>query len=248
MRDAASNSQKYELLFGKGAWESQADLSPRAHRELDRLIDEFSEEPPDRSHDRVEEISGLGVLLYRHPDPPLEVTYRINLDRRVITFINFAVREMVGSLVVISYSHADEKWRDVLKKFLKPFERKKLIRIWDDTAIEEGDRWRMEIARFFGSAKVAVLLVSPDFLASDFIAEEELPLLLKRRETHGVRLLWIAVRPSNYETLDLREDQALNDPSRPLASLRKPDREKVFATISKKIVAAVKRASLPSER
>ncbi len=243
MPEAPADRQGYSLHFQKSAREAQARLSPGARLELLRLFNELSEDP-DRFPERVEVISKAGDLLYKHPEPPLEITYRIDHEKKIINFIDFSARALVGSLVVISYSHEDQKWRDELKKFLKPLVARQWIRIWDDTAIEAGDRWRDEIARFFGAASVAILLVSADFLASDFIMGQELPLLLQRAEKHGVRLLWIAVRPSNYELEQaLEELEALNDPVRPLASLRKPAREEALVMISQKIAAFVEKPS-----
>ena len=97
-----------------------------------------------------------------------------------MTILDVALRAVVGALVVVSYSHKDAKWRVNSENFLKPLVRQKRIRIWDNTAIDAGKKWREEIRKAFGSANVAILLMSQDFLDSDFISKNELPLLLDR--------------------------------------------------------------------
>ena len=122
--------------------------------------------------------------------------------------------------VFISYSNEDRAWLDRLKTMLAPFTRRKKISVWDDTWIKPGYDWREEIERALASAKVAVLLVSPDYLASDFIAEHELPLLLRRAaEKDGLIIIWVAVRHAAYRETPLWNYQAVNDPGRPLNSL-----------------------------
>jgi hypothetical protein len=246
MPDATSEFQSYAVRYQKSAKEALSLLSPRAEFELYRLINELSEDP-DRFPSRVEQISIVGDLLYKHPDPPLEITYRIDKAQKILTIIDVAERAVAGTLVVVSYSHKDEKWRDELRKFLKPLVRQKRIRIWDDTAIDAGEQWREEIKRAFGSANVAILLISSDFLASDFISQEELPLLVDRAEKKegGIRLLWIAVRPSGFEhEPEVEKLQALNDPSRPLSKLQKSAWETELTKVCNKILAAVEKAAV----
>lgn len=246
MAEATNEFRGCAVRYQGSAKEAKSRLSPRAELELYRIVNELSEYP-DRFPDRVERISIAGDLLYKHPDPPLEITYRIHLDEKIMTIVDVVERAVVGSLLVVSYSHADEKWRDELRKFLKPLIRQKRIRIWDDTAIDAGEQWREEIKRALGAANVAVLLMSADFLASDFIAQHELPLLVDRakKKEAGVRLLWIAVRPSGFELEpDVEALQALNDPQRPLSKLQKPAWETELTKVCQKLLAAIEKATV----
>src|SRR6185295_8151356 len=80
--------------------------------------------------------------------------------------------------IFISYSHHDLEWLTRLQVHLAPLEREYGIEVWDDTRIEAGSIWQESISRSLTSARVAVILVSADFLASRFIALNELPPLL----------------------------------------------------------------------
>jgi hypothetical protein len=91
--------------------------------------------------------------------------------------------------VFISYSHADKEWLDRLKRHLKPLVREGNLDCWDDTHIRPGDDWKQEIQNALDTAQVAVLLISADFFASDFIDETELPPLLDAAKAKGARIL-----------------------------------------------------------
>jgi len=96
--------------------------------------------------------------------------------------------------------------------------------------------------RALASASVAVLLVSPDFLDSEFIAEHELPPLLRAAEEGGLEILWIPIRYSRFDRTEIGEYQAAHSPDRPLATLRPSARDKALVEISKKIDETARRA------
>ncbi len=91
--------------------------------------------------------------------------------------------------VFISYSHEDKAYLDRLRVHLKPLERENLIDTWDDTQIKAGENWQKVIETALERAAIAILLISPDFLASDFIIDNELPPLLSAAANKGTCIL-----------------------------------------------------------
>jgi tetratricopeptide (TPR) repeat protein len=140
------------------------------------------------------------------------------------------------SQVFISYSHRDKAWLTRLQTHLKPLERKGLLERWDDTRIKAGERWQDEIHKAINSTKVAILLISPDFLASDFIAENELPSLLKAAEKEGAVILPIFLRPSVYLKMDhLSQFQAVNPPDKALADLSEVEQDRFLVQVAERV-------------
>jgi len=155
-------------------------------------------------------------------------------------------------LIFISYSHQDQDWLNLLKKHLVPFirERQKNFDLresrmlgdggfWDDTNIKAGEKWRESVKTALERAKAAVLLVTPDFLASDFIANYELPELLRARKDTGVKILWIFVKPCAWDKTPLVEYQSLNPRQKPLATLEGASRDDALLQICREIFTSI---------
>ena len=103
-----------------------------------------------------------------------------------------------GYLVVfVSYSREDETWRGRFAEMLKPLVRERRLEVWSDDRMVVGYEWRPQLAEAIGRARVALLLVSASFLASDFIMDQELPALLR----NGVRLVPVLVRPCLWQAV-----------------------------------------------
>ncbi|WP_392535489.1 COR domain-containing protein [Nostoc sp. C117] len=141
--------------------------------------------------------------------------------------------------VFISYSHQNQEWLTKLQKHLKPIIRNQNMVVWDDTKIQPGAKWREAIENALAAAKVAVLLVSPDFLASDFIADNELPPLLDAAEAEGLTIIWIPLSFSSYEETEIEKYQSAHPPNQPLDSLTSAQENQAWVNICKKIKAAV---------
>jgi internalin A len=106
-----------------------------------------------------------------------------------------------------------------------PYKGKGALDVWVDTRIQPGQRWKEEIQKALARAKVAVLLVSPDFLASEFIHKDELPPLLAAAQKDGLTILWVPLRPSLYKATDIADYQAVSDPRTPLSILTEAQQE-----------------------
>jgi len=142
--------------------------------------------------------------------------------------------------VFISYSHKDRHWLNRLKIHLKPLEKSFKVDIWEDTLIRPGSKWREEIQKALDSAKVAILLISADFLASDFIASNELPPLLKAAENEGAIILPVIAKPSLFNYInDLSQFKAVNAPSESLISLPEGKQEEVFVKVAETLFKTI---------
>lgn len=140
------------------------------------------------------------------------------------------------SRVFISYSHTDREYLDRLLVHLTPLQRDGLLELWADTHLRAGDKWNSEIEKALSRATVAVLLVSADFLASDFIARDELPPLLKSAEERGARVIPVIVKPCRFNRdKHLRHFQAINTPERALVLLPSGQQELVYDQLASEI-------------
>jgi hypothetical protein len=141
------------------------------------------------------------------------------------------------TLVFVSYSHADAKWLKRLQVFLAPLKRQGMVDEWDDTRIQAGQTWREEIAAAIRAAKAAVLLLSADFCASDFIAKNELPPLLAAAKKGKTAILGVVVSPCNPGPL--ASYQLVNSPNKTLAEMEPPKRERVWLKLVESVTTAL---------
>ncbi|SRR6266567_5002376 len=141
--------------------------------------------------------------------------------------------------VFISYSHKDGKHLDHLVEHLTYYEQNNLLEFWSDKKITPGAQWHEEIKRAIEATKVAVLLISPSFLASKFIAANELPPLLEAAKNEGAIIFPVIVRPSNFEDTELVNFQAVNSPSMPVAKMKGYERDALWAKVARDIKKAI---------
>lgn len=141
--------------------------------------------------------------------------------------------------VYFSYSHADVKWLKMIQKHLAPMVRDGLI-AWNDEQIKPGALWNDEIGKALADAKVVILLVSPNPLASEFFTNYELPQLLKAADEKDISLLWFLVDDCIYKDTGIPNVQPILDPAFPLSTLTDMGLNKALSAVSQAIFNAIK--------
>jgi hypothetical protein len=147
--------------------------------------------------------------------------------------------------VFISYSHKDEVWKDRLVTHLGVLQQEGLLDLWDDRRIGAGGNWYQKIQEAIAKARVAVLLVSADFLTSNFILSEEVPRLLELQDKEGLRIYPVIIRPCAWKRVKwlARMNLRPND-GRPISSGDEHQVDADLAAIADE-VAAIIESELP---
>jgi internalin A len=144
------------------------------------------------------------------------------------------------SQLFISYSHSDERHLKEFQPHLTFLEERGLITFWNDRKLQPGAKWRQEIEQALARTRVALLLISPDFLVSDFINEYELPELLKAAQKGEVMIWPIIVSSCLFAESPLSAFQAVHDPTRPLDGMNRSERKKVWARVAARLASSLK--------
>lgn len=122
----------------------------------------------------------------------------------------------------ISYAREDEDWVKKLKKHMTPL-RRRHIDSWDDSALVAGQEWNEEISRMLREADIILLMVSPDFLGSDYIYDVELKEAMQRHERGDAVVIPTILRPADWSHEPFAKLQALPRGARPIASWNNED-------------------------
>ncbi len=108
-----------------------------------------------------------------------------------------------------SYAHEDEELRDELEKHLSLLQRQGLITTWHDRCIAPGTDWVHEIDAHLEAASIILLLIIPDFLASDYCYDVEVQRALERHTCGEARVIPIIVRPVDWHSAPFGHLQCL---------------------------------------
>jgi len=101
--------------------------------------------------------------------------------------------------IFICYAREDEELRKILEKQLKNLNRQGLIDVWHDREISAGTEWEEAIHQRLDEAHIILLLISPDFIASDYSYDKEMTRAMERHEAGEARVIPILLRPSDWE-------------------------------------------------
>jgi hypothetical protein len=138
-----------------------------------------------------------------------------------------------------SYTHSDERYRNKLEVHLSSLKRQGLIAGWHDRQITSGSDWGAEIHAQLDSAEIILLLVSADFIHSDFCYSVELQRALERHESGDARVIPVIVRPCDWHTAPFGKLQALPKDGKPVTSWK--NRDEAFTDVARGIREAVEK-------
>lgn len=149
--------------------------------------------------------------------------------------------------VFISYCRCDRRWMQKLRTHLKSMTDGLQIVAWDDTEIRPGDEWKERIGEEIRTADVAILLVSADYLASDFIRTRELPLISQAARDRDLKVLPVLVSPSRFESVeDIARFQAVNNPKTTLKRVSVWQQEAIFVRVAEAVAQIADEATSPT--
>lgn len=217
------------------------------HELKSRLYDFYSPESKSIFLDEIEK--ELITKLYEHRENSHKGERGVNcIYENKTESLLFYIKQEIGTLpiiahqkfkeksekkrnkVFVSYSHLDKEYLSDIQRHFKPFLNQ--IDFWDDTKIQPGQKWKSEIKNAIDETKVAILLLSTDFLGSDFITSNELPPLLESAEKDGTVILIVILKPCLFEEFyELNQFQAMNPPNHPVSKMDDNEREELFVNL-----------------
>ncbi|XXT24586.1 TIR domain-containing protein [Sorangium sp. So ce429] len=136
-----------------------------------------------------------------------------------------------------SYSHKDEALRDELETHLALLKREGLLQTWHDRRIGAGDDWAGQIDKNLDEAEVILLLVSADFLASDYCFDKEMKHALARHDTGQARVIPVVLRKTDWRSAPFARLLALPKDGRPVTLWQ--DRDEAWTDVALGIRRAI---------
>ncbi|TAK63714.1 MAG: TIR domain-containing protein [Bacteroidetes bacterium] len=143
------------------------------------------------------------------------------------------------SKLFYSYSHKDEEMKNALETHLKLLQRQGLLETWNDRKIGAGEEWKGQIDENLEQADIILLLVSADFLASDYCYDIEMKRAMEKHEKKEAVVIPVIIRDVNWTKAPFGKLQALPKDGKPVTSFKPQD--KAWKEISTGIENVVKK-------
>lgn len=135
--------------------------------------------------------------------------------------------------VFCCYAREDQEMLTQLRKHLAPLVRQSQITIWCDTNLSAGAEWEKELHQHLESADIILLLISPDFIASDYCYSTEMERALARHHEGSAQVIPILLRSAFWQNTPVAKLQLIPTNARPVTNW--PDRDDVFHDITVQI-------------
>src|SRR6266436_6409019 len=140
--------------------------------------------------------------------------------------------------IFFSYAHEDEASLNKLQKHLRPLYREGLIDLmWHDRNISAGTEWEQEIDTYLNKAQVILLLISSDFMASDYCYSKEMTRSIERHDQQEARVIPVILRHAQWKKTPIGKLQALPTDGKPVKSWQ--DEDEAFFNVVEGIRKAI---------
>src|SRR2546421_8503432 len=133
--------------------------------------------------------------------------------------------------VFLAYAHEDDLLREQLRKRLSLLRRLGLIHVWYDGDIGAGKEWQEAIKSHLDTAHLILLLISPDFIDSDYCYSVEMMRALERHDAKEARVIPIILRPVPWKNMPFGKLQVLPTEGKPVDSSQWHNHDEAFANI-----------------
>src|SRR5260370_15013142 len=141
--------------------------------------------------------------------------------------------------VFCCYARKDQSLLLELKTHLTPLQREGVITLWADTDINAGMQWEKEVQRHLNTAQIILLLISPDFIASEYCYSVEMQRAVERHERGEARVIPIILRPVSWQRMQFGKFQALPTSANPITSGKWHHQDEAFYEVVEGIRDAV---------
>jgi hypothetical protein len=237
---SAPSFPEYALKYADEARKTRLAMTLQLRQVADDIEAELARDP-EKYPERIIPASTDGKSkIYQHPGPELQITFEVDRETKIIyLFHYFAPKLAPQPTVFVSYSHKDQEWLDKLRTFLTALEQRGVIRFWDDSQLVPGNPWERQITDVLNGSSAGLLLVSQNFLISQFVKDVELPKLLNAAKDRGKQIFWLHLSPSTVFLThkEITEFQSLlPNPQTSLAELDAVNQQAAFVDITGKLM------------
>jgi len=204
-----------------------------------------------RHHDVLKDLASLGEQRNTLEESLVKMT--VLGDKKLKNHIRAALKEIEDQRieylaelqpdrktslnVFFSYSHKDELLRDELAKHLNILERQEVIAGWHDRDITAGTDWKEDISSNLDTADIVLLLISSDFIASDYCYDIELKHAMKRHEAEEAIVIPIILRPVSWSGTSFAKLQVLPKDGKPVTKWN--DQDSAFLNITEGLMNTI---------
>ncbi len=148
-----------------------------------------------------------------------------NIDKNKVREMKNKLKNRLGRSVniFISYSHHDETFKERLDKALYALKRNNKVKVWEDRLIIAGQSWEEELFNSLEESELVLLLLSDDYISSDFCYTKEFKYVLKSHEDKTKILIPVIVRPCSWQDLEFGKIQAVPKDGKPINTWENED-------------------------